>query len=310
MNNQANIKALDELDKFLKNTFKRIDPNNQLGDFTTELRNLRESIIGRKIRVAFIGNMNVGKSTVLNAIVGEEILPTNCNHHTYRGIIIRHKKGEPFKLYKTRIIKRGAGRDEYYYFEDEKEPYREGIKEIKNYLTIKNKDKDIEDLDAYLVITGNLKIFDFVDFGVNSSKIEFIDLPGIDIEDNNFMKNDYYDKILKFSNCCIFVNEPGTIDDKISKERILGQYLKDRNKVLPNYRIYFINTCLFLINKSDILPNIDNNLIKTNIFNYISSKDNTITMENINISYFSGLNFLKYLNVKSTFVELLEKQKH
>ena len=76
---------------------------------------LRENIIGRKLRVSFIGNISVGKSTVLNCIIGEEILPVNYDECTYRGVIIRHEEKGPFKLFKTKLIKRGIGNYEYYY---------------------------------------------------------------------------------------------------------------------------------------------------------------------------------------------------
>ena len=52
-------------------------------------------------------------------------------------------------------------------------------------------------MDAYLVFPGKLKIFDFIKLEQDIiSKIEFIDLPGIDREDNAFVNNNYYNKIL------------------------------------------------------------------------------------------------------------------
>ena len=142
-------KLLDKLDNFLKDTFKIIDPNDELKKFNIALQTVRENIIGRKIRIPFIGNINVGKSTVLNCLIGKNILPTNSKECTYRGVIIRHKEGESFKLYKTELIKKGGNSenlnehensDVYYYFEDDKKPIREGIKDIKTYLNIKNND--------------------------------------------------------------------------------------------------------------------------------------------------------------------------
>ena len=109
----------------------------------------------RKLRIAFIGNINVGKSTVLNCIIGEDILPINDDECTYRGIIIRHEEKGTFKLFKTKLIKKGIGSNVYNYFEDDKKPYREGISEIKSYLNAKNNDKNIEDKDAYLELLEN-----------------------------------------------------------------------------------------------------------------------------------------------------------
>ena len=182
-------------------------------NFKFSLDNIRQYIIDRKIRIAFIGNTGVGKSTILNSIMGEDILPTDDKECTYRGVIIRHMEGDSFKLYKTRIKEKGKGDNLYYYTEEDKKPYCTNIKDIKSYLTVKNNDKNIEDKDAYLVIKGHLKIFNFIKLDENIiSKIEFIDLPGSDIENNTFNANNYQDKILRFSNCCIFINIPENLD--------------------------------------------------------------------------------------------------
>ena len=223
------------MDNFLKETFKRIDPNNELADINISLQSLREGIISQKIRIAFIGNINVGKSTILNSIIGEAILPVNDKECTYRGVIILHIEKETFKLYKAELKSRGTGNDEYYYFLEGKKPYREGIENIKSFLSIKNNDKYIKDIDAYFVVAGNLKIFDFIEIDKDIiSKIEFVDLPGIDRKNNAFHQNKYYDKILKFSNCCVYVNEPKTIDDEKSIFMMENQYIKDKMRVVPN----------------------------------------------------------------------------
>ena len=79
--------VLNELDKFLSETFKIIDPTNELEQYKSSLKSIREEIMGRKIRIVLIGNMNVGKTTLLNCIIGKDRLPTDCHENTYRGII-------------------------------------------------------------------------------------------------------------------------------------------------------------------------------------------------------------------------------
>ena len=74
---------------------------------------MRENVLGRKIRISLIGNISVGKSTVLNCIIGEELLPTKETECTYRGVIIRNKNISNFELYRTKLISKGEGYDKY-----------------------------------------------------------------------------------------------------------------------------------------------------------------------------------------------------
>ena len=307
--NVMDIKALDELENFLKITFKKIDPNNELESFRISLQNLREGIIGRKLRIAFIGNISVGKSSVLNSIIGEDILPTNDKECTYRGIIIRHAPGQIFKLYKTKLVTRGKGNGEYYYFEDDKSPYCQTIRNIKSHLNNKNNDKKINDNDAYLVVTGPLRIFEFIKLDKDiMSNIEFIDLPGPDRDNNIFNEKLYYKKILRFSNCCVYINEPKSIDDEKSVNMMVNQYEKDKLKIFPKFRAGFLRTCLFLFNKSDkIEKNQDKLKLESSIIKNISIVEKNFSRNDLNISYFSGKYFLKYLKAFDSYVFLLEK---
>ena len=306
-NLKTSIEILDNLDNFIKETFKLIDYNNELKEFRTSLDTLRENLLGRKIRISLIGNINVGKSTVLNCIIGENILPAKETECTYRGVIIRNKNIDNYELYRTKLITKGKGLDKYYFFEDAKKPYTKGLNNVKSYLNNKNNDKQITDDDAYIVIVGKLKIFDFIKVDEKlKEKIEFVDLPGPDRKDNVFNENRYYEKILKFSNCCVYINEPKTINDQNSNDRMIEQYKSDKNKIVVNLRPNYIKTCLFLINKADTLES-DND--KQKIINaLIKNIPEKVSLENINISFFSAKSFMEYLDYYNKYVILMEKE--
>ena len=157
-----------------------------------------------------------------------------------------------------------------------------------------------------------MKIFDLIKLNNDNkdimSRIEFIDLPGTDREENEFNKKEYYEKILKFSNCCVYVNMPNTINDGNSVERMKNQYNEDKKKIQLFLRNSFIKTCIFIINKSDELE--DNNAkekAKNDAIDIISKLDN-IKKEDINISLFSGKNFSSYLKIMSEFIYPLENE--
>lgn len=60
------------------------------GKFETlnhSLNNIIENLVERKIRLSFIGSINVSKSTVLNSIIGDDLLPSKFQNPNYVGSI-------------------------------------------------------------------------------------------------------------------------------------------------------------------------------------------------------------------------------
>ena len=303
-----NMDIIERLEKFLNGVFEEIDPEKEMKNIRIVLQTLRENILGRKIRISLIGSISVGKSTVLNCIIGENILPTKDEECTYRGVILRYKDEDEFKLYKTKLISRGKGNDEYYFFEENKIPHCEGKENIKDFLTNKNKDTNISDKDAYFLITGKLKVFDFLKLNENIiNKIEFIDLPGNDRENNVFNSKQYYKKILKFSNSCIYLNEPKSIEDQKSVGEMMARYTDDKYKVFPNLRYHFIRTCIFLINKSDLITKVEEKKKITQILiNNIKYMEKNVKDNELNISFLSGKSFEYFLKIQKEFIYLFE----
>jgi len=308
-NRDFDISTIKDLEQFLVDTFKEIDPNNELPNFNIALNSLRENILGKKLRIALIGNISVGKSTVLNCIIGKEILPTKDSECTYRGVILRHKNIQDYKLYKTQLISQGRGLDKYYFFQTQQYSFCNGIENIKSHLQNTNNDKEMTKDDAYFVIEGKLKIFDFIKLDEKLINIiEFIDLPGYDRKNNKFNKDKYYERILRFSNCCIYINDPKSIDDQNSVNRMVMQYISDKEKIFPNLRPYFIKTCLFLVNKSETLENEkeDRISIGNKIYKNVSMAEEDLNKKNLNIAFFSAISFLEYLKILNDYIENFE----
>ena len=65
------------------NDFLKLQLKNQYKELNSYLQVIQENILGRKIRISFIGPISVGKSTVLNYIIGQQILPSNKRECTY-----------------------------------------------------------------------------------------------------------------------------------------------------------------------------------------------------------------------------------
>ena len=87
-----------------------------------------------------------------------------------------------------------------------------------------------------------------------------------------------------------------------------NQYISDKEKIYYNLQSKFINSCLFLINKSDTIPKKDDReKIKNNLVKTISKFENNANAENINICFFSGKYFMEFIHHYKIYVETLEK---
>ena len=55
---------------------------NRVVDYRAQVTSIKEVIKRRQLKVAFFGRTSSGKSTVINALLGEKILPTGLGHTT------------------------------------------------------------------------------------------------------------------------------------------------------------------------------------------------------------------------------------
>lgn len=311
-NKKKSLELLKELNDFIN-----IQLKGQFSFLNRSLNIIIENLVERKIRLSFIGNISVGKSTVLNAIIGKNILPSKDDECTYRGVIIKHKNIPKFQLYRARmrIICEGTGA-EYYKFEEVGEPYCQGVDNIIAHLNNKNKDINFNNEDTFIILHGKLKIFDFIKLEEKYlNKVEFVDLPGHNRKENKFINrqgDDFspYDKILRFTNSCIFLNQPDSIDDDDSVVRIQEEYKKNKDKLDIKLANRALDTCIFLINKIDELSKENNKKekekIKDKIFSILKEVEKQIPNNWNNISFFSGKCFKEYLIYYHNYVELLE----
>ena len=170
----------------------------------------------KKIRIALLGLYSSGKNTILNNLIGENILPVSSDECTRRGIIIRyHNKNIP-ELYKTKFIPKS----DYYYFEDSINPLGSGFKEVYNKLEELNKINDKFEESFYIL---KIKINFYDEYNIDNElkeKIEFIDFPGLHSE-NNFYEDKIFTLLMQFTHGFIFIIKNDLIKEKSNVEALI-----------------------------------------------------------------------------------------
>lgn len=293
-------KIIQSLVKFLDSS----EYQNQFKEIRISLKALKEIFL-KQIRICFDGSIGVGKSQVLNCIIGENILPIGNEYTLNRGIILKYQDTNDFYLYRAHLIEKGAGSLKINFFESEKDFDCKGVDNIRTYLINKNNEKNISDNDVFFIIKGRFKIFNYIKFEDEEliNKIEFIELPQDSRKYNAFSPKN---KIIEYSNCIISVNDPLDLEDMASVERIRTNYMSNKSRVCLTLRANFIKKNLFLINNSDILHEKDKDKIEKRLFQCISNIENHLIKSDMNIPFFSGKFFLHFLEIYNDYVENLE----
>ena len=112
----------------------------------------------------------------------------------------------------------------------------------------------------------------------------------------------YYEKILCFTNICVFVNKPENLDDDINVNKIKEQYSFNKRLLHPKIREKFNESCLYIINHIDNLDkDTSEDYLKKKFINFIKEVDPSVN--NLTVSCFSASYYLKYLSFEKLFKE-------
>ena len=275
------------------------------------------------IFIPFIGECGSGKSTIINGIIGEEVLPTGGGECTKRGIVIRYlgKKENEINIRKTYFKEEYIEEKPYYYIDPDDYIIGKGLEKVREILKNINHSYNENEEDSFYYVRTKIKLFD--DLGLDDSlkrMIYLIDLPGFGAK-NKFEK-DIYQKLMKISSCFIF-----TIKNSVIKDNNNAEILKDifdqakKQKKIFSSRLF--QSSLFILNffnKQSVVDNILNqskNEIIELIHGDSKEKDDykyinlCIFYANLYKKYYSNYNYIydiKYL-IKSEFNNYLKNNK-
>jgi GTPase SAR1 family protein/gas vesicle protein len=198
------VATLNQAESEGKNQSGQLGLDRDIQDLNQVSKNLRQGCF----RLLVLGDMKRGKSTFLNALIGENILPSDVNPCTALLTILRY----------------GQNQEVTVYFNDGKPPRKVDFKSFKRLYTI-------DPAEAKKLETENKKAFPDVDYAVVEyplslleKGIEIVDSPGLnDTEARNELSLGY----IKNCHAILFVlraSQPCTLGER----RYLENYIKYR----------------------------------------------------------------------------------
>ncbi len=191
---------------------------NQIESIINEIKKSIEDLKYKEfILIPFIGPTNAGKSTIINGIIGEEILPTNLRECTKRGILIRYAKEDENDItIRKAFLTKGRFSDKISYIK-EGDPIGKGIDNVRQTLKSLNYGFNQNEKDSFYCIGTKIKLFDDLQLSDHYKKmIYLIDLPGYGTR--NIFETQIYKKIISICNAFIFVVRNSVIKENDTKE--------------------------------------------------------------------------------------------
>ena len=249
--------------------------------------------------IPLLGLSNAGKSTILNDLIGCNILPVEQKECTQKGILIRYwNKNYPI-IRKTRFIKDAFLENYYFKSNDTDKPIAIGLNNIHRILDgangKDNKEKNNEENFFYEIFI-KIKFVDdnFQIDNILKEKICFIDLPGFGTN-NIFEENDIYSHLMKSCNIFLFIVFNNKLKEDVNQKMLDKLYTE-----INNYRGMtaqaFINKSIFVINCDKDQDKSSNSLneAKNDIINIINDLDEK-NFNDINVSFFDAKYYEKFL---------------
>ena len=281
---------------------------NQINNIIEVINDTIEFLtISDNIFIPFLGESNSGKSTIINGIIGKNILPTSLEECTKRGIIVRYCNiGEE----ETTIRKVNICKEKYL---DKSDIYLQngyiigrGDKKVNEILKSLNYEYTDKEEDYFYYISTKIKFFDDLKLDDSLKRmIYIIDFPGYGTN-SKFMEKEICKEIISNSSSFIFTIK-NTLIKVDNTKKILMSMFKEAKNLKKKLYSGILNSCLFILNNDNSQKTTEEDFQKAKkdiqeILN-INDKDNE---DDINICFFNAKYFTEYCQIYNYFFNIKE----
>ena len=298
--NSINRKIMKHLRQLNKKLIKAKIEVSKIKSLIDEIKQTIEFLkIYDVIFIPFLGASNAGKTTIINGMLGDDILPTDLNECTKKGIIIKYHEGE-MTIRKANFKKDTLLKRDYYYFESEKNIIGKGKKQVTDILKSLNYDFSEKEEDSFYYLQTKIQLFDELGFdNALKKKIFLIDLPGFGTR-NNF-ESEIYKKVISICNSFIFTIKNSIIKDN-NNQIILNSLYNEAKEQKNILQSLFIKSCLFILNNDKPQTNNkeDSDKAKKDII-YIINGTNE---DDINLCFYNAKYYSNYIDNKNYFFNI------
>ena len=311
-----NMKLNFEMENHLSSLHNKLLNSNIQSRIINNLKmkiiNISENIIkSQKIFIPFLGPSNAGKTTIINGIIGRNILPTALNECTKRGIIIGYSSlpDDEITISKANLIAKQILNNDYYYFK-KGNIICKGLRNVRQTLEGLNYGFTDRQEDCLYYIHTKIKLFD--ELGLDDSlkkKIYLIDLPGYGSE-NNFLEYEITQNLINISKCFVFVVRNSVIKENNTK-KLIEKIFKEIKEIKGKIDSGIIKSCFFILNNNNSQKITEEDL-KSTRKDILELLDINCDIDDgnkydINLSFFNAKlycnycdNFIYFFNLKET----------
>ena len=298
---QLNDEIITQLKIFCEEIQKSATGNEKFKNLTDEIIKVIKFLkIYDTILIPFLGPSNSGKSTIINSIIGKDILPSSLKECTKRGILIGYIDSENIYLNKANFKEEIFLGKTNYWFEVGNFICK-GEEKVKQTLEGLNYDFNDKEKDSFYFLQTKIKLFD--EMGIDESTkrmIYLIDFPGYGT--GNVFEKEIYNKVMSICNSFIFVVRNTVIKEKNSRT-VLKRIFQQAKEQKKKFASQFIKSCLFVFNNDEEQKTSQDELNKVQEdIKVLISKD--IEDEDINLCFFNAKFYYNYCNNYNFFYDI------